>query len=257
MEIVLYTEVKIDIYENVALIEFNRKNPYNPFGNSLTTEITKALEELIMNDKVQAIILTGGVNKSFSVGGDFNEVIELKGYEDVDVWINNLIELYKMPLKSPKPVISAVDNYAVGIGMQLFLMCDWRIATLRSKIILPELANGLSCTLGAHIVSSIFGISIMQDVVYGCKKIDISDALNIKMVNEIVSPEKLIEDSVKRAQIMSSYPISAFSDTKKVVSNSMIEMLDTASKSTKDACKRAFSSGNPQKFMNKILKNKN
>ncbi len=253
----MYTEIKIGIYENVAVIEFNRKNSYNPFSNSLTLETTKALEEVIMNDKVQAIVLTGGVNKSFSVGGDFNEVIELKGYEDVDIWINNLTELYKMPLKSPKPVIAAVDNYAVGIGMQLFLMCDWRIATLRSKIILPELANGLSCTLGAHIVSSIFGIAVMQDVVYGCKNVDISNALILKMVHEIVTPENLIENAVKRAQIMSSYPLSAFSDTKKVVSNSMIEMLDTASKLTKDACKRAFSSGNPQKFMNKILKNKN
>ena len=164
--------------------------------------------------------------------------------------------MYKTPITLQKPVIAAVDNYAVGIGMQLFLMCDWRIATNRSKIILPELANGLSCTLGAHIISEICSIAVMQSIVYGCKKLSIKEAMNLKIIHEIVDPDALITLSIKRAKIMSNFPSTAFSNTKQVARTTILKMLDKAAAATKNACKEAFSSGDPQIFMKNIIKNK-
>lgn len=75
------------------------------------------LENLIKNESVGCIFLTGGEDRSFSVGGDFHETSSFTGGKEIDIWLDNVTNLYTTIVGISKPVISAVDGYAVGLGL--------------------------------------------------------------------------------------------------------------------------------------------
>jgi len=69
-------------------------------------------------------VLTGGRDRSFSVGGDFNETSKFTGGDEVDHWVDNIINLHVAIAGISKPVIAAISGYAIGLGLQITLCCD-------------------------------------------------------------------------------------------------------------------------------------
>src|SRR4029078_9600954 len=98
---------------------------------------------------VKAVVMTGGVGRSFSAGGDFNEVKNLSGGGDVDRWIDRVTELYVHALRVDKPTVAAIDKYAIGMGFQFALMFDQRVLTEGAEFRMPEARHGIGRSLGA------------------------------------------------------------------------------------------------------------
>jgi carboxymethylproline synthase len=237
----------------VLTIQFNHAHYNNPFSDDLERAVSNSLIKAEENPDVKAVVLTGGIDRSFSVGGDFNEVKQLKGGVEVDRWIDGVVDLYVNSLKLTKPSVAAVDKYAIGIGFQLALTCDWRVGTERCQFIMPELKHGIACTLGQYMLEKSLGRSAMLEIVYDCERIPIERCLRYGLLNKVTKTESLLEEAQKLAERMGSYNEVPFRKTKKAVNISYIRGLIDIMEESKAAHKMSFGEGHAQKFMEKIV----
>ena len=241
------------VKDGVLTVQFNHPHYNNPFNNALEEAVSRALVDAEQDPEVKAIVMTGGIDRSFSVGGDFNEVRELRGGKEVEEWIDGVVNLYMSSLKLTKPSIAAVDKYAIGIGFQLALTCDWKIGTDRCQLIMPELEKGIACTLGQFMLEKCAGRAAMLEIVYGCKPVSMQKCLQYGLLNQITSAEKLLGEAQQLAAKLGSYPEVAFRKTKKMINNSFIQGLEAVVEKTKAAHRASFGAGHAQQFMKSIV----
>lgn len=129
-------------------------------------ELTGLLREVSADDHVRYVVLYGGPGQFFSAGGDFNETTSFTRGDEVGAWIEPAKGLYRTILGVGCPVIAAIDQYAVGLGLQKVLSCDFRIGSDRAWLMMPELQAGISCNLGAYMLETVVGRPVMQKMIY-------------------------------------------------------------------------------------------
>ena len=137
------------------------------------------------------MVLTGGRGRSFSVGGDFNDVSVLEHEHEVRPWLGEIIDLYIAILSVNIPVVAAVDRFAIGQGLQVALMADWRIGTTECQLSMPELKNGVACPLGSVILEALLGRAKMLELLLDCEFIDAEAGRALSLLNEITRPDEL------------------------------------------------------------------
>lgn len=249
--------LKKELMDTVLVLTFNHEKPQNPFSEGLQDAVIEALHEASENKDVNAVVLYGGDNRSFSVGGDFKEAIELGEASVIAHALNKVVDLYIELLKFNKPLIAAVDNFAIGMGFQIALLTDYRVGTERTTFLMPELKNGVACTLGGVMTEFILGRFIMQDICYGNQKIKMEDALHWKLINEIVSSESLLDTAVAKATVYGTYPQTAFQGTKQVNNQRFINAIEACRQATIDVHTSVFLKKEHHQHMSTILsKNK-
>jgi len=128
--------VELEIVENIALIILNDPDKLNPLNLNTGTQLLEAIESLRNNDDVKCLIITGS-GKAFSAGGDVKKFKESADNGTAGKVMDEIIKvLYEIALilrLYPKPVIAAVNGWAVGAGMNLALSCDFVIASEYGK----------------------------------------------------------------------------------------------------------------------------
>lgn len=245
--------VRRELDDGILTISFNHSHYHNPFSRDLGYAVADALNEAENDLSVRAVIITGGIGRSFSVGGDFNEVSKLKGGAEVDKWIDDVVDLYMACLKLTKVSIAAIDNYAIGIGFQLAITCDVRIGTENCTFVMPELKHGIACTLGQYMLEKLVGRAAMLEVVYGCEEISCKKSLEYKLLKKVIPKENLLSEAVETARHFLSYPQVAFRKTKSLINASYIEGLTNVVAQTKRIHRAAFTDGHAQKFMQTVI----
>ena len=121
------------IYEKrpgVARITINRPQAFNAFTSYTMTEIIKALEEAAENDRIGVVVITGAGEKAFCTGGDAKEAGS--GYSS-DM-LKNTAKVHALIREMPKPVIAAVNGYAIGGGQVIQQICDLSIASETAQL---------------------------------------------------------------------------------------------------------------------------
>ena len=131
-----YKTLTVDVEDGIARVTFRRDKDTNAFCRDMTLDLmdvcrTVAEDELSPEPRFTALVLTGGMGRSFSVGGDFNDVSVLEHEHEVRPWLGEIIDLYIAILSVNIPVVAAMDRFAIGQGLQVALMADWRIGTTR------------------------------------------------------------------------------------------------------------------------------
>lgn len=245
-----------DNYEKVRLLKIEGVNKYNPFSFSLNQEIRKALDNASNDDNVRAIILTSGIGSSLSVGADFNELKNFNTENDIDYWVDEVVNIYVAILSVKKPTIIAFDGYAIGMGFQLSMLFDYRIMSNRSEFRMPEVQHGLACIMGTTILEHLVGYNVMKSIILDYKPIDPSFALKTNLVNQVVAPEQLLDVSLEIAQKMANYPAISFSVTKSFMVRSLLSKIKAATDDAKKAHSECFIAKSPHEHFKKILKQK-
>lgn len=253
METQLQSSVIEKMVDDVLIVQLNAPHPHNPISAEMEKAMAKCLRDANDNDEVRAVIITGGRERSFSVGGDFNEVKHFTGGREVDEWIDDIIEMYAACLEVDKPTIAALDNFVIGIGFQLALCCDYRIASSRSQLIMPELKNGIACVLGQYMLEKMLGRAAMQEIVFDCEAVPLADCLKMKLLNKIVEPEDLAKQSMAMATRLAAYPEVAYQLTKREINLDFAKGLRQIAPIAQGVHRAAFKDKSAQKFMNKIL----
>lgn len=246
------------IEENVGavrVITLNHRNKNNPFSEALEDSIKHALAAAQNDADVKALVVTGGNGRSFSAGGDFNEVRQLQGGAEVDRWIDRVTDLYLSVLRVEKPTVAAVDGYAIGMGFQFALMFDWRVAASSAEFRMPELKHGIGCSVGAAILEYALGYIDMQRIVFDCEGITAAEAARVGIVNQVTRRERLLDQAVSRANTLAHYPRVPYCATKRTMTRGLEEVLLRSAQSSKEVHRAAFSARSPHAHFDRVLGN--
>lgn len=245
--------VLVDDVGAVRVLTLAHDKPTNPFSMEMKAAVMAAFREADDDDRVSAIVLTGGVDRSFSAGGDFNEVRQISGDVEVDAWIDRVTDLYLSALDISKPTVAAIDNYAIGIGFQLAMMFDWRIMSTRASFMMPELEHGIGASMAAAILTATCGYDMARHVIMSCQPISPSSALSIRMVDEVTERELLVDRAIQRAERLGSYPESCFGVTKRALTNTIRTVLEDTRQQSKIVHRAAFRAKSMHGHLDRVL----
>ena len=187
-------EFKDIIYEKkpgVARITINRPEAYNAFTTETQRELIKALEDAASDDAIGVVVLTGAGDKAFCTGGDVKEakVGYRKGLLGLDHRVKVLIR------EMPKPVIAAVNGYAIGGGQVYQQLCDLTIASENAVFgQAGPMVGSFDSGMGALDLMWVLGEKRAKEMWYLCRRYSAEEALEMGLVNKIVSPDKLEEE---------------------------------------------------------------
>lgn len=190
---------------STRIIKINRPEVHNAINFDLVTELKREIGLCETNEKISAVILTGEGLNSFSAGGDLNSVIKMSPNEAIR-YANHVHELLNLIEGLTKPVLAAINGFALGGGCQIALACDLRIASIDAKIGQPEVKIGISPGWGGtQRLSRIVGIAKAKELIYTGKIIDANEAHRIKLVNKIVrlnDDEKQLDSHLTKNAIL-------------------------------------------------------
>lgn len=176
--------------DGIAKIMFNRPQVYNAFRTDTLKELAKALEDADLDDTIRAVILTGTGEKAFCTGGDAKEVKDGAGYaQDMDYWHTRVHQAIRT---LTKPVIAAVNGYAVGGGNILVTICDMAIASENAIFgqAGPKVGS-FDAGFGAAYLSRLVGEKKAREIWFLCRQYTAQEALEMGLVNKVVPLDKL------------------------------------------------------------------
>ena len=172
---------------DVATITLDVPEKLNRVSMRARDQLAELFEELGRKEDVRAIVLTGAGEKAFTAGGDIAGFLE-RGPEELSRLAWNIAA----PERCPKPVIAKLRGYAFGVGLELALACDFRIASADVELALPEVKIGMiPGSGGTQRLARMVGLGRAKDIVMRGRRIDAEEALAIGLVTEVVAPAEL------------------------------------------------------------------
>lgn len=239
--------------DGVAQVTFEGSHHSNAMSNGRMRALTGILRELEADDAVAAVVLHGGEGNSFAVGGDFHEVSHFSGGDEVDEWIDNITELYVASLEVTKPTVAAVEGYAIGIGLQLLLTCDYRVGADSSILRMPEFKVGIACNFGAFMLERSAGRSVMQHMLLSCDEWPAESSLRDGLLHQAVPAAEVLPTALARAAAFADYNPAAVRNTKPQMNRDYIQGLHVLRDNAKRSHRAGFASGRPQREMRRIV----
>jgi len=202
-----YDYVLIDREDNIAILTINRPDKYNALNDDVVADISAALDELAADDDVRAIIITGAGDKAFVSGADIGM---LQAVESSSEAVANSRRGQAMTLKIenvPKPVIAAINGYALGGGLELAMACDIRISADTARLGQPEINLGLNPGYGGtQRLPRLVGKGMAKLLILTGDMIDAQEALRIALVEKVVPLAELMDEAKALAKKLATKP---------------------------------------------------
>jgi len=194
--------VLYEIRENVAIITFNRPHRLNAINEALIKGFLRQLQTAQKDSTVQSIILTGD-GRAFCAGEDLKETSAGKSFEQWTIEVDGLQDVQRVILGLGKPMIAAVNGYALGGGLEFALSCDIRIAAEDAVFGFPETGVGLTVTTaGTKLITQVVGLGKAKELILTGRFVDAHEALDIGLVNKVVASEALLEQSMAMCRLI-------------------------------------------------------
>jgi 2-oxoglutaroyl-CoA hydrolase len=172
---------------DVATITLDLPEKLNRVSMAARDQLAGLFEELGSDDDVRVIVLTGAGDKAFTAGGDIPGFLEREPEE-----LSRLAWNVAAPERCPKPVIAKLRGYAFGVGLELALACDFRVATEDVELALPEVKIGmLPGSGGTQRLARMIGLGRAKDMVMRGRRVGAEEALAIGLVTEVVAATEL------------------------------------------------------------------
>ena len=201
-------ELSIEWKDKIAILYINRPEKFNALNISLLNKINITLKAISKDDKIRVIILTGIGEKAFAAGADILEFSEFKSKEAMELSKNGKEKVFDFIEDFSKPVIAAINGYALGGGLELALSCDIRIASDNALMGFPETSLGtIPGYGGTYRLAEIVGKGIAKEMILTCRKISAKEALEIGLISCITEKNELLDKATEVAnQIITNSP---------------------------------------------------
>ena len=224
-----YNLLDFKIDGGVATLILNRPDAANAFNLELATELNHAAIICQHNPNIRAVVLTGN-GKLFSAGGDLSVMSEAG--DQVDAVLKQLTDqlhaAFSTLMRMRAPLIVAVNGSAAGIGLSLALIGDITIASEKASFTLAYTAAGLSPDGGAtYLLPKVIGIKRAREMMITNRKLTAAEALEWGMVNQVVAPEALLDETMTLAKSIAQGPTNAFGSVKSLVLSGFNESLES------------------------------
>jgi len=182
---------------NVGIITFNRPHRLNAIDGNLLDDFIKQLIVAREDEGAVTVVMTG-TGRAFCAGEDLKETSAGKSFEQWVRETDRLQDIQRLTLRLNKPLIAAVNGYALGGGLEFALSADIRIAAQDAKFGFPETGVGLTVTqAGTKLISQIVGLGKAKELIFTGEFIDAEEALRIGLVNKVVPNEMLMGETLE------------------------------------------------------------
>lgn len=189
-----YNNILEEIDDNILTITINRPKKLNALNRETIQELHEAFKAAKANDDVKLVIITGSGEKAFVAGADISEFADYSPKEGKRLAAEGQEKLFNYVANFSKPVIAAVNGFALGGGLELAMAAHFRIASDNAKMGLPEVSLGVIPGYGGtQRLPQLVGKGRAMEMIMTAGMIDANQALQYNLVNHVVSPEELIE----------------------------------------------------------------
>jgi enoyl-CoA hydratase len=209
--------IQTERLDSVAIVTICRPESLNAINSQVLAELDQTLHELDGDPGVKAVILTGAGGKAFVAGGDIKEMLDL----DVAAahrFSRNGQTLVLFIQDMSKPVIAAVNGYALGGGLELALACDFIYASEKARFGLPEVTLGVLPGFGGtQTLARAIGPSRAKELVFSGRILTAQEALAWGLVNAVFPEAELLDRTLETARKISQNGTLAISSAKEAL----------------------------------------
>lgn len=189
-----YENIVIQIENNSATVTINRPSKLNALNVATISELHKAFKTLNKNKEVQVIILTGSGEKAFVAGADISEFAHFSVDEGTKLAAEGQEKLFDFIENLNKPVIAAINGFALGGGLELAMACHIRVASDNAKMGLPEASLGVIPGYGGtQRLPQLIGKGRAMEMIMTAGMITADEAYRTGLVNHVIPQTELLE----------------------------------------------------------------
>ena len=222
-----FENIILEVQAPIATIFFNRPKALNALNNALFDELDTALDQIKENTDIKVLILTGAGDKAFVAGADIAELVKMNPLEG-KTFSRKGQKVFSKIEALPIPVIAAVNGFALGGGSEAALACDFIYASEKALFGLPEITLGLIPGFGGtQRLSRLVGVNRAKEMIFTGKTIKAQEALEYGIVNKVCEHDKLMEEVLKIATLISSKGKVALRSAKEVIQSGLNTDLET------------------------------
>jgi len=209
--------IRTEVEDKIAVLTIDHP-PVNSFNRQVVTELDQAIDELLANDGVKAIVITGGGTNAFVAGADIPEIKGLldqpqNGYAAAREFIERGQGINLKIEKATKPVIAAINGFCLGGGLELAMSCHMRICSDRARLGQPEINLGIIPGWGGtQRLSRIVGKGKAIELILTGDMVTAQDAYRVGLVNKVVPAGAVLKearDLARKIVTKSRFPIAA------------------------------------------------
>ena len=204
-----YKNLLIETSDGITTLTINRPQVLNALNSEVVQELECALYELDLDVAVKAVVMTGAGEKAFVAGADIREMSEISSHEAHD-FARRGQRLMLLLRRMRKPVIAAVNGFALGGGLELALACDFIYASEKAKFGFPEVGLGVIPGFGGtQNLPRLIGPNRANELIFSGRIISAAKAHEWGIVNEVFAPEELMQKALGTArEIAGKGPLS-------------------------------------------------
>lgn len=248
--------IQVEKKEDVAIVRINRPEKLNAMNIDVIKEMGSLMDQLEKDDSVKVVIVTGTGEKAFSAGADIEYMSKISPLEAEQYAITGHSTLNRIDNMS-KPVIAAVNGYALGGGCELALSCDIRIASKNAAMGQPEVTIGICPGWGGtQRLMRAVGPARAKELIYTGKRISADEAFQIGLVNKVVELPQLMDECMNIAKQIAKNSAIAVRVSKTLLNRGMDSDINTGLKLEIFGWSLCFTHADRQQRMTAFLQKK-
>lgn len=251
-----YKNILFEKQDHIAILTINRPEALNALNVDVLNELNHAVDNVAMDEQIYILIITG-YGRAFIAGADITQMKDMttqeaRNFAQLGLSIFRKIELLE------KPVIAAINGFALGGGCELAMSCDIRIASEKAKFGQPEVNLGvIPGFAGTQRLSRLLGTAKAKELIFTGITINAAEALSLGLVNRVVAPEDLIEQTMLLAEMITSKAQYAVRYAKTAINRGYECDLETGMAIEKDLFGLCFATADQKEGMAAFIEKRN
>jgi enoyl-CoA hydratase len=215
----MYKTLLVEIDNGICIITINRPDKLNALNKEVFNDLDNVIDDVYKNPEIRSVIITGAGNKAFVAGADISEFLhlDLSGATELSTRGHKVFDKIE---KSPKPIVAAVNGFALGGGCELALTCHFIYASENAKFGQPEVNLGLIPGYGGtQRLTQLVGRNLAMELLMSGNMISAKEAMGYGVVNKVFSAEELLPKTKEILSLIQSKAPIAVSKVIECVNN--------------------------------------
>jgi enoyl-CoA hydratase/carnithine racemase len=252
-----YETIKTKKEPTTTWITLDRPNKLNAINATMLQELSEALDTIENDTNVRCVIITGEGEKAFSAGADITELHKLTQETAAELSRKGQ-KVFSQVEALSKPVVAAINGYALGGGLELALACDFRLASDHAELGLPEMKLGIIPGWGGtQRLAWTVGVAEAKSLIMLGDSVKAKEAYKMGLVDKVVPQNKLVAEAEALAQRLCEYPPAALKYAKRAINSVTKSFLESGLKKETDFFALLFSKKETKEKIESFLSQRN
>ncbi len=252
-----YKTIKLKKNQTTTWITLNRPHKLNAINATMLEELSEALDTIEKDANARCVIITGEGERAFSTGADITELQKLTP-ETASEYSRKGQQVFSKVEALSKPVVAAINGYALGGGLELALACDFRLASDHAELGFPEMKLGIIPGWGGtQRLPWTVGAAEAKRLIMVGDRVKADEALRIGLVDKVVPQNRLEAEAEALAQRLGEYPQKALKGAKQAINFRTQVPLEAGLKKETDLFALLFSTTEAKERMEAFLSKRN